>query len=274
MIFTKEEAQRIAAGRKTLLLANIVTEPLTGLPRPLTRYKVGEDFGVASMSRAQARRLEQDEELCRVLVTSIDRIRLADLDFKEARAMGYRTTAAMAADWMLRYDPQWPPLEEALCDVCDGDAQLEDGSPCPNRDCDYGAELVLATWPDSEITAAFYTRHGQREVWAVRFEIPAELPRLLALPRADRAYTTKPGEAIVGEPEAVDEVWQARITRDAREHHQDRAAADRAREEREIDRRVTALLLEFGIPASDTRTRARARDAVVAGLRRQARRAA
>lgn len=276
MIFTKDEARRIAAGRQTMILTPIALDPLTRRPKPswARRFKIGEDLAVATMSKAEARRKQLDEEVCRILITEIVTVRLADLDLAAARALGHRTTAEMAADWMDRRDPEWPPLEEALCEHCDGNAELPDGEPCPNQACDFGAELVPADWPDDQIVQIFRQRHGQREMWAIHFVVPAELPRLLATPRAERAYTTKSGESLLGEPEAVDEVFQARLTKDARRNDQERRDDERRHTQREIDRRVSDLLREFGVTNPDGRDLARARESVIAAMRRQQKRAA
>lgn len=230
MIFRKDEAQKIRAGRKTMLLAAVHRDPLTGQPRPPRRWPVGEDFGVQPKAKSS------EEPLCRIVITGHALTTLGALDFHAARALGHRTQAEMAADWMLIYDPQWPPLEEAICETCDGHAEL-DGGPCPDRECEYGVVMAPPLLEDEDVLATFRSRHGHRQVWAVTFELATDLPRLLVAQVSDSSpgsYTSKGGSALAGEPEAVDEVTQSRLTKEAR-------SRDDARKARRLSERLADL---------------------------------
>lgn len=216
MIFSKQEAARIESGRKTMLLAPAARDELTGLPKLPARFRVGEDVGVQNVSKG--------EEVTRIEIRHLRLVTLADLDFAGAKALGFRTQAEMADDWMTRHDGAWPETEEALCGRCDGFAELtEDDEPacdgvegdeCP--DCEHGVVRAPVTVVPDDIVARFRERHGHRQVWAVSFVVPPDPIRLLA-EDSTRGYTTKRSEAVGGEPEAIDATTADRFARRSRE---------------------------------------------------------
>jgi hypothetical protein len=235
VIFTKAEVSLIRRGRKTMLLAGLHRDPLTGREKPrwARRYRVGEDIAVQLAAGA--------EPTCRIIITHMAIVTLADLDLQAARALGHRTRAELADDWMTRKDSDWPVLQEAICDRCDGFAE-RDGEPCP--DCDYGVINIPATTTDDQVLGLFTRRHGRTQVWAVHFNLATDLPNLVAAAPPDindtsttiseHGYTTKTSSALAGEPEAVDDVTQARLTREAHER-------DEIRQQRRLSERLADL---------------------------------
>ena len=263
MIFTKDEAKLIARGAKTMLLANVTLDRLTGRPRPswCQRFKVGEDISIQPAANAP--------EVCRVLITSRELTTLGDLDFYAARALGYRTQADMARDLLDRFDPEWPPLQPAICDVCEGFAEI-DGQPCPNSECDFGEVQIPATVEDDAALEWFRSRHAAREMWAVRFELAPDGLRFLSgkvIAGKQGDYVESSARGLRGEPPAVDELTQRRLTHEA---HLD----DQARQEARLERQVTDNITAAGGNPSDQRSRSAMRSAMLIARRRNAERSA
>lgn len=77
-----------------------------------------------------------------------------DDTLKLVRAAGFKTRAELANHWMTQHDRDWPPLEEALCDQCEGFGE-KDGEPCDNPECDLGVVFIPATIPDEGVLLRF-----------------------------------------------------------------------------------------------------------------------
>lgn len=251
MIFTKVEASLIRRGKKSALLAPAHKDDLTGRYRPPGRYRIGADLAVQPGAGL--------DETCRILINGLTLRTLGELDFVTARALGFRTQAEMAADWMDRHDDHWPLLEEALCDRCDGHAQV-DNEVCP--DCEIGVIEVPAQLPDEQTLRIFRTKHGDKPVWLVTFELPAELPRYLAS-HSERGYTTRTFDALPSEAEAIDEVTQKRFSKRAQASHEERERED-------FERKVTSTCVAFKVDPTDARARATVRNGILSAQRRSA----
>lgn len=263
MIFTKVEAGQICRGKKTMLLAPARRDDFSGRYLPPRRFRTGNDLGVQPAAGAT--------ELCRIVITSVDLRQLADLEYADARQLGYRIRADLAADWLDRHDPSWPVMEEALCETCDGHAETPDGDDCP--DCEIGVVEEPKKLTEDQTLELFRQRVGNRSVWVVAFAIPDEIPRMLAA-HSERGYTTRRYDALPGEPEAIDEITQARLTKRAHEREKETAAERQRREHDELDAEIAAFLARRGIPETDGGARARVRDAVQRAMRRRDRDAA
>lgn len=259
MIFDKATAKRIASGAQTMLLARITIDPLTYRPKPswCQRYRVGEDVAVQAAANAPA--------ACRILITDRERVRLGDLDFFAARALGHRTRADMARDLLERLDPDWPPLEAAICETCEGFAEV-DGDPCPDAGCDFGEVQVPATVTDDVVLERFRSRHGAQEMWAVRFDLAPDGLRFLSdavIAGRQGDYVETSARGLRGEPPAVDELTQRRLTHEA---HLD----DKARAEARLERQVTDNITAIGGNPTDQRSRGAMRSALLIARRRNA----
>lgn len=211
MIFTKAEANLIRRGKKTAHLVVAKLDPITSRHPHPRNFRKGNDLKVQPAPGA--------EEICRIVIDDLHLTTLGDLEFSEIRQLGYRTTSEFASDW-LEHRGAWPQ-EEAICETCDGHAVIDGDAVCP--DCEFGVVMENRKLPDDQIITLFREQLGDLLVWFIEFTVPPELPRLLAA-HSEKGYTTKPFEALSGEPEAVDETTLRRFAKQ-------NLAKDQAREQ-------------------------------------------
>ncbi|MEO7398386.1 MAG: hypothetical protein ABIW84_07470 [Ilumatobacteraceae bacterium] len=208
---------------------------------------------------------------------------------KDVRAEGHRTRAEFCDAWMRQHDLDWPPLEEELCPTCQGHTRVTannqpatDGHGFHCTDCnEVGVIYVPAPDPDPDQTLErFRTRHANTPVWVISFKPHHDIPRILSpagRPRGDDlGYTTHRGteDEMADDLEGVDQVTTARFARQARERHQETTQERTRREKTELDTAVDEFCKQRGISPTDRRTRARIRDGIQAGLRKNNGRAA
>lgn len=293
MIFPSDQARKAVAGRKTM------TRRVVRAPKPVVgRTKNGSRYEYTSKPwrpRIGQREAVQPgtgrDAIGYVVITGFRQERLGEIladvpaALLDVRAEGYATRAQFAHQWMVQHDPDWPPLEEELCPACEGHAAVDAaGRPDPDGgfpclECELGVIFVPTAPDDPEVILdRFRERHADTLVWVIEFKPERDTPRLLSpadRPRGDDiGYTTTVAGAMPDEPEAVDEVTQARITRQAHERAIETAQQRRRREQAELDARVSEFCAEMGIPDSDHQARARIRDGIEAGIRRRNRDAA
>jgi hypothetical protein len=268
MILPPDQAKLVARGVKTATRLPILGEKSCTL-------KPGQDYALQPGPSRDA--------ICRIVVTKVDRGFLGDVTFDDARAEGFKTTAAFAVAWMRRYDRGWPPTASFTCHECNGyghEIISHPGEPvaigdAPCVECEGTGWLEVETEiTDQDILDRFKQRHVDRPVWVVRFTLDrSHHPRLLHR-LSERGYTQTRRDALADEPEAVDEITQAKLTKLSHDRAADASAVARREEEREIDRQVEAMLASLGLHEATFKTKAELRDRVVAAMRREQRRAA
>lgn len=175
-------------------VGKIVRGEITHVLRP------GNTRPPALNARVFVKASQHDPVACHILIREV-RVRTAgEVDYEWARLLGYRTTDEFRTVWVETHDPR--AVEIAT------DAGL------------YDAALL-----------EHFERHAGRRVFIVRFELDrTERPRLLADRNARTDYVEDPARALSHEPEAVDQVTQARFSR---EGHQGWVAREK---QRELDR--------------------------------------
>lgn len=146
LIFAKDEATKIADGKKTQMRRLARREKLTNGFKP-SGLRVGSSHDVQ-------RSMKDEKPLARITVTSVQLQRVTEITFQDARAEGYRTRADFAAAWMLKHDPEWPLLEEDVCPACDGWAEI-DGERCHNGCDEVGMVMVEATLSEDDILKVY-----------------------------------------------------------------------------------------------------------------------
>jgi hypothetical protein len=185
------------------------------------RYTVGHTY---SVQPGYAKRGD-----ARIIVTAVERQRLGDITFAEARAEGFRTTDEFKQAWVRIHDREW--LERELVDR----AEI------------FGDDAVPFI-----LRARFEQRHADRLVWAITFELDRESPRLLAPATDDEDYTSQSARALteptmgidgdghrrpVPEPEPVDDATLERFAVDAAA----RRAGEPGRREEALRQRARSL---------------------------------
>lgn len=277
MIFTRKVATAIAAGRKTQMRL-LVREPRfvqrtrNGKPngpvytsRPF-EPSAGDSIPIAIKGRPGPGATKAPPELvARVVVLHARTEEVGAITFEGARAEGCKTTAEFKANWVRLHEPRWPPVERAFCPTCTGvDYPADELPPCPM--CDGEETILIKPTPDEdELAARFDTRHADRLVHVITFEVDKTAELRLLSPAARRTddgdehgYTTDQRRALVGdrddrgraipEPEAIDTdqlnaAWKVDATArhsEARSEEQRRTAA------RSLARRVRQAALNVG----------------------------
>ncbi len=180
---------------------------------PLERYARGDELLPEQRMRLEAGSRQKPPALTIAHVRCVDlRLqRLGDVDLKDARAEGFRTTDEFRAAWVQARD-----MHRLLMDDDDANYLLRLFDRC----------------------------HAHRLVWAFTFEI-IETPRLLKATSSYDDYTDKPSKAARAEPEALTVDQLAALTRyaPAKDHAQRRQpvathAHNIARELDELTRRL------------------------------------
>lgn len=203
MIFRPELARLVRQGRKTQ------TRRPTRSGEPC-RYRQGKDYAVQP-GRGQS-------ATCRIMVDEVRQERLGDIAFADARAEGFTTTEDFKAAWVAIHDRAWLEHETAMLDEAENDD---------------GVVLDRDVWLARRSLDMFAERHAHRDVWVIRFRLHAEEElRLLAL-RSDELYVTNSAQALPGEPEAVDEDTQKRITANAGTVQRQWGSIEQARRDRD-----------------------------------------
>lgn len=197
LLLPHDEADRIAAGRKTELRRTAHTDKETGVLKP-SALKHGLTYEIkASM----------DEDVrARITIISVTEQPLVAITPDQARAEGHhdkfdrgkasdgvRAQALFADDWMRRHDRTWPLFEEQPCPQCEGHA-YRDGERCDAGCDDVGIIMVEATLRPDEILDVFKRRHGHRTVWVITFELAQHL---YLHRKTDGGYTADPREALL-----------------------------------------------------------------------------
>lgn len=161
-----QKAQQVAGGRVTQH-----REPVTRKP---TRYRVGETYPVQPAGR---------EAICRVKITDLREERLGEITHRDAKAMGYRNTAAFKIDWVEWHDKAWM--------------------------------YKHALEADAVLIERFTKAHACKLVTVISFQLATDIPRFLAAPGPHQGdYTTQRHRAI-DDLEAIDKQTQDRFSRAA-----------------------------------------------------------
>jgi hypothetical protein len=215
-------------GRRRVV--DVVTLP-DGVTVPC-RYEVGKSYAV---QRGRGRPADG-----RILVTAVERQRLGDLDFDAARAEGFRTTADFWAYWKALHPA--PALSTAALTALQLLADVAPHAiPIPRTPAVRSLEhrgLVTLTDAGHELTAAGADAVAlpppgpdlDASVWVIRFKVDqTDRPQLLRTignsptyprgpghypeyvhpdppmdPDAEHGYTTRPVDALDGEPEVLE----------------------------------------------------------------------
>lgn len=203
MIFRPELVRLIRQGRKTQ------TRRPTRNDEPC-RYKRGKSYAVQPGRGKPA--------TCRIYVDHVRQERLGDIAFTDARAEGFPTTDDFKAAWVEIHDAKWLEHEIAMLDEAENDD---------------GVVLDRDTWLLRRSLDMFDRRHADRTVWVIAFRLDATpVGRFLAL-QSDELYTSSPARALPGEPEAVDEDTQNRITENAGTVQRQWGSLEQARRDRD-----------------------------------------
>lgn len=292
MIFPADQASKVAAGRKTMTRRLVrFQERKQGKTKNGSRYEYTTKPWRPRIGQREAVQPGPGRDaIGYVVVTGYRQEPLGEIltdipaALLDVRQEGFKTRAEFADHWMRQHDPDWPPLEEELCPACEGHAAVdqsgrpdpEGGFPC--LECELGVIFVPSTPDPDDTLERFRQRHADTLVWVIEFKPERDTPRLLSpadRPRGDDiGYTTSVAGAMPDEPEAVDEVTQARLTRQVREREIETAQQRRRREQDELEARVAEFCAEMGIPETDAQSRARVRAGIEAGIRRRNRSAA
>lgn len=160
-----QKARAVAEGRVTQH-----REPVT--PKR-TRYRVGETYPVQPAGR---------EHICRVRITDLREERLGDVTHRDARAMGYRNTAAFKAAWLADRDPKW-----------------------------------FQAWQGSNLAMLdrFTGLHAHKPVMVISFQLATDIPRFLTHPGPNQGDYTEQHHRAIDDLEAIDKTTQQRFSRAA-----------------------------------------------------------
>lgn len=187
MIFTAPLYGKVLRGEKTETRRLFQSCDLATKYRPGMRRAVQKGRGIHGEAH--------------ILLTDVRRELLGAIDFKAARAEGFRTVQDFKAYWLGLHDANWVERQE--------DTELT----------------------DEQIQDRFYQRWALKEVWVLSFELDrTERPRLLADRNAKSDYVDTSARALAHEPEAVDTATQIRFSREGHQGFMAREA------QRELDR--------------------------------------
>jgi hypothetical protein len=242
LVLSREEAQRVAARRKTQLRRLARTDPLTGRMRHSMTMEPGAIFDVYPGAAAGEAR-----PVCAIEVVAVREQQLGAVTFEEAKAEGWRTRAEFADHWMARHDRRWPLLEEQPCPTCEGWGTV-DGVRCSAGCDDVGAVMAPAELDDDQVLDVFVRVHGERLVRVVEFAVE---PHRYLHRQSDALYTSDPRQALPDSGEAVD---AATLERYARENRAAHAAGQHRRlaEALEVEQ-LRALARDQGIDVRELR---------------------
>lgn len=169
MNVSKAAALAIVTGRQTWLCRTL----RPGKPCPL---KVGHDYGIRVAGRPEA---------CRVEVLGVQRGRLAEIGFGEARAGGFRTANDFRCEWVREHDRGW--FEHHKLALLD--------EPAIAAAIDGNTSVI--NWI---LLKRFAERHAQTAVWIVAFAVQHD-PSLFMASQSDilggaEQYTATAARAI------------------------------------------------------------------------------
>lgn len=173
MIFKPALARAVASGRKTQ-----TRRPVT--PKPC-RYKVGHDYAVQPGRGKEA--------IARLKVLDIREERVGQITHQDAKAEGFRNTAAFKAYWVELYDARWL--------------------------ADYMEVHSLDALSEPFLLERFDKRHAHKLVTVITFELANDTPRFLAHPTASSGDYTEQRHRAIDDLEVIDEQTQARYSKDA-----------------------------------------------------------
>ena len=156
MIFTPQLARAVADGRKTQTRRTVKAD------KPC-RYKEGHDYAVQPGRGKPA--------ICRLNVLEVREEPLGDITHRDAKAEGFRNTAAFKAYWVRLHDREWAEEHEE----------------------------------ESEAVDRFNARHAHRLVHVIRFEL-ADVPRYLASQLDVLTGHTDDGEYTTNRARSIDQL--------------------------------------------------------------------
>lgn len=183
MIFRPQLARAVIDGRKTM-----TRRPVKG-DTPC-RYKAGHDYAVQPGRGKPA--------IGRIKVLDVRDEPVGRITHADARAEGFRNTAAFKAYWVRLYDARW--VERLEVDITE----------------DLGGGRS-----ESELVYRFDVAHAHKPVWVIAFTTTTDTPRFLAPPgqgtvdiNGNADYTENPRRAI-DDLEVIDTATQERYSKDA-----------------------------------------------------------
>lgn len=286
VIFTAEQARLILAGRKSqtrrlaVALPDLLAPALGMSDTQLlqtTRHRVGTVYPLERFARGEEltpdQRIRLDERppinplsgrrrkrparpvlpIAHLEITDLRLQELGEIDLKDARAEGFRTTDEFKIDWVERRDRRWattplhdPTLDASYRATAGADPQKLESAP------------RLPEAP--EMTERFEERHARALVWAMSFKV-VEAPRLLRAAAGFDDYTETPSRAARAEPEAITDEQLQRLTKystakdDARKRKPLATLGDSV--SREVDE-ISNRIAEEGLDDRSTRKTLRA----------------
>ncbi len=216
MIVPKDTAKAIAAGRKTTIrvLARPGKAGARWAPIP---FKMAATYPIGHR--------ERDTPNCHVVVTDIRRAHAGDISLHDARAEGHRTTDLYREAFVREHDRDWMDHEK------------------PDLAAIFGDNAVAFI-----LLKRFDERWRDADVWVVRFELTADVPRFMAVQRGravgDGQYVPTPTRAI-SDAECIPDALQESFARAAgpwgeAKRDVDRKRSERARVQARADRRPWA----------------------------------
>lgn len=209
MIFPPRLVHAVIVGRKTQ-----ARRPMRG--SATCRFKVGRDYAVqAGAGRPVA---------CYITVRSVERQRLDDIGYRDARAEGHRTTDEFRLQWVRTYDARW--IKRELIDLVAA----------------YDDTCSIVDWI---LLRRYEQRHADTPVFVITFDVQHDASRFMATQHdilgGAEQYTPIRARAIDG-AEAVPKSWLDREAARARHAgEQQRAAFRRALEEERARRNTDGL---------------------------------
>lgn len=187
MIFQADTARLIVRGRKRVARLPVRWGEGRCWVRPGRSYAVQPGVGRSAIGR--------------IFVTDVERDRLGNISFDDARAEGFRTTNEFKLSWVQHHDRLWVRQQEAM---------MAEASKINDRLGVSASDEVQEVLAEQSLFR-FGERHADRDVWVIRFELDrSHRPRLLApASRGERdgdehGYTDNPRRALRDEPEAID----------------------------------------------------------------------
>lgn len=207
MIFTPIKARAALRG--------VVTQTRTAIPT--CRFKVGHHYAVQPGAGKP--------ELGRVKVLYVTQQPLGQVEYRDAKAEGFRTTDELKIHWVRKLDATW--IKQELLD----------------RVAIYDEDLSIVNWILRE-------RFKQRQydhllTWRISFEVDPDVPRFMAHPtRTSGDYVHHPGRAFDREEcvsDAMNEIYAKKSHEPA--EHQRRAFREALEDDRGRRRRLRIEML-------------------------------
>ena len=194
MIFRAPIIHLILEGRVTRARRPIPSGQARCPQRPGGTYAVQRIHGQAAITR--------------VRVTAVHRRPLADVTPRNVKQEGYGNLEHYQRAWLASYDVRWMSTFVEDCEACADQPTADECDLCDRTGQQQGTPTLGQTQERWAI------RWESAPVWVIEFELAEDEPRFLAR-SSDEIYTTNPGRAMTGEPEAVGatelerQVWQA-----------------------------------------------------------------